>query len=143
MARLRLKKYDSEGVQGKGTWVKFTVPTGLEANSIRMQVEQTALSFRDEATNVIDSKKIQEAMGERIDPITRILLENAVKFWDSWNWVDDTDKPLSDLNEMTIEQMEEQLLDHELYFIAESFSDLVRLNRSKDKDAGGKLVSGR
>lgn len=141
MARLRLKKYDSVEVQGKGTWVRFTVPTGLEANSIRMQVEQLALSFRDESTNAIDSKKIQEAMGERIDPITRILLENATKFWDSWNWVDDKDESLPDLNEMTIEQMEEALLDHELYFIAESFSDLVRLNRGKDTE--GKLVSGR
>lgn len=130
--RLGRKRFDSQKVQGRGSYVTFAKPTYLEAQTFISDLQaRTAVmkNVRVTDADLSNSGKVMEVARE----LEQIIFDAAAEKFVEWNWVDDSGQLLPHLDKLDIES---DLLQEEVAFITDAIRELYGLVVEEDSQLG-------
>lgn len=128
VGRLGRKRFNTDGVQGKGSFILFKKPTYLESQTMLRELQPLTAGLR-ELDALIDADKIRvisDQMGE-------IIVDAANDKFEDWNWKDNDGEDLPVLSEL---DFEEDLLQEEVEVVLDCIRELYGIVSSDDESLG-------
>jgi hypothetical protein len=139
MARLNKNQFNSEAVQGKGSFVIFNKPSFLESRKYVRNLRDHVAEIRGLSNDIpIEKEHIEErskAIENEEDELVIALLSEAKNLFVDWNWTDGVGNKLPPLPEL--EDFENTLTVDEVNFIL----DCVRATHKIGDASTGKSVA--
>lgn len=121
-ARLSKRKFKTDKVQGPGSHIIFSKPTFQES-------KQFVDALREVTADIGDPSKASEIENEMTD----LIFTKAQELFSEWNWGDEDGEPLTDLDEIDIDDIGVLLLAEEVETIIECIRMLFGIIEDKEK----------